>query len=660
MKALPENHSKLLSLSGVIISLGIAFGDIGTSPLYVMKAFADWSSVVNTQYTLGFLSCIIWTLTIQTTLKYIIITLRADNHGEGGIFSLFALLRRKRGWLFVFAIIGGSTMLADGIITPSITVLSAVEGLKYISPHLPVLPITLVIITVLFFVQQFGTSFLGKSFGPVMVLWFTTIGALGLLYVIKNPVVLKAFNPVYAYTLLVHHPQGFLLLGAVFLCTTGAEALYADLGHCGLWNIRISWIFVKTMLILNYLGQGAWIITHQQALEGHNPFYSIMPVWLLPFGVVLATLAAIIASQALISGSYTLISEAISLNFWPRVKIKYPSQVKGQIYVPIVTTGLYICCILVILYFKTSSALESAYGLAITITMLATTILVLAYLKRRKKPIILILLFGATYFIIEGAFLLSNLNKFSHGGWFTLAVGSLLSVIMLSMYSGRKVRNRFISFRKLDEYLPVLADMSEDTTIPKLSQNLVYTTHADRVTEIEDKTLHSIIMRNPPKRADHYWFLHVDIVDAPYSLSYKVTDLYKNKVTRVDFYLGFRVSQRIDDYFKEVLANLTAEGKYDPLSTNPSLRNYGVKSSFTFVKIDRSAYRNNDLPYFDKLSLNLYYRLKKLGLSDIKAYGLESNQVITEHIPLTIPVAESKVPALREMKLSNIKQLKDC
>lgn len=649
MKAPQNLNLKSLTPAGILISLGIVFGDIGTSPLYVMKAFLEWSSLTDKEYTLGFLSCIIWTLTIQTTVKYMVITLKADNHGEGGIFSLFALLRKKREWLFIFAIIGGSTMLADGIITPSITVLSAVEGLSYINNNIQVLPITIVIITALFFIQQFGTSFIGRSFGPIMFIWFATIGILGMVYILQEPSVLVAFNPYYAYHLLINHPEGFILLGAVFLCTTGAEALYADLGHCGLWNIRVSWIFVKTMLIANYLGQGSWIISNLGGVEGHNPFYSIMPGWFLPFGVILATLAAIIASQALISGSFTLISEAISLNFWPRVKLKYPSQVKGQIYIPVVCLSLFVSCVLVILYFKTSSALEAAYGLAITITMLATSILVLSYLKIKRRPIILIALFGIVYFIVEGAFLVSNLNKFTHGGWFTVAVASVLSVIMLGMYYGRKVRNRFISFIKLNKYLEILADMSQDETIPKLSENIVYTTHANQLQEIEAKTIDSIIRRNPPKRADHYWFLHVDILDEPYTLEYKITELYPNKVTRIDFYLGFKIPPKINEYFKQVLAIMTCEGSFDVLSSNQTLRKHGVKPSFTFLQIARSVQRNANLPYFDRLALNMYYKFKKLGLSDIKAYGLESNHVITEHIPLTIPESVAKLPSIRQV-----------
>lgn len=643
MQPLSGNRLKRLSFTGVLISLGIVFGDIGTSPLYVLKAFLNSADVVSRDLTLGILSCIIWTLTMQTTVKYVLITLKADNKGEGGIFSLFALLRRRRPWLFIAAIIGGSTMLADGIIAPSITVLSAVEGLSLINPQVPVLTIALTIISVLFFIQQFGTSFIGKSYGPIMFIWFSTLGILGASNIIEHTDVLRAFNPVYAYRLLAEHPGGFLLLGAVFLCTTGAEALYADLGHCGIKNIRVSWAFVKSMLILNYLGQGAWIINNIGNLkEETNPFYAVMPQWFLPFGVVLATMAAIIASQASITGSYTLISEAKSLNFWPNVKIKYPSQEKGQMYVPSIALGLFICCLIVILIFRSSSNLEAAYGLAITITMLMTTVLVIYYLIMRKRPGWSVAIFAIIYFTIEGSFLLSNFNKFSHGGWFTILMGSVLSIMMLAMYYGRKVRNRFISFYKIDPFLPVISEMTEDDTIQKFAGNLVYTTHANSVTEIEAKTVDSIINRNPPKRADRYWFLHVDIVDDPFRREYKVTELWPGKVMRVDFYLGFKVQPRINEYFKQVLNQLSEEGKIDLLSSHPSLRKHNILSVFTFVHIDRSVIKQTELAYFDGLALNLYYLLKKIGLSDIKGYGLESNQVITEHIPLTIPSKKEK------------------
>ncbi|HNW51512.1 MAG TPA: KUP/HAK/KT family potassium transporter [Prolixibacteraceae bacterium] len=645
------NKLKKLSIAGVIISLGIVFGDIGTSPLYVLKAFLNSTSTVTPELTLGILSCIIWTLTMQTTIKYVLITLKADNRGEGGIFSLFALLRRRRWWLFIFAIIGGSTMLADGIIAPSITVLSAVEGLTLVNPQINVLLIAILIISLLFFIQQFGTAFIGKSFGPIMFVWFSTLGTLGTLNIVENPEVLRAFNPYYAFNLLANHPGGFLLLGAVFLCTTGAEALYADLGHCGLKNIRTSWAFVKCMLILNYLGQGSWIIRNiENITSSTNPFYAIMPQWFLPFGVILATMAAIIASQASITGSYTLISEAISLNFWPKIKIKYPSHAKGQMYVPSVCIALYTCCLFVILSFRSSSALEAAYGLAITITMLMTSVLVVFYLLMRKKPIWMVLIFALTYFTIEGSFLISNFNKFSHGGWFTITVGSILTLLMLCMYHGRKVRNRFISFYKIESYLPIISDMRNDEAIPKFAGHLVYTTHANSMTDLEAKTIDSIINRNPPKRADHYWFLHVDIVDDPYLREYKVTELWPGEITRIDFYLGFKVQPRINEYFKQVLEDLSLAGSVDLLSTYPSLRKHNILSVFTFVHIDRTVIKQTELAYFDGLTLNMYYLMKRLGLSDIHAYGLEANQVVVERIPLTIPTRRSKIPIMNKRR----------
>lgn len=630
-------------MAGVIVSLGIVFGDIGTSPLYVLKAILGTSTQIDELLIIGSLSCIIWTLTLQTSIKYVLITLKADNKGEGGIFSLFALLRRKHRKLFIFALIGGSTLLADGVITPSITVMSAIEGLRILDPQIPVIPIVLIIITGLFFIQQFGTSFVGKSFGPLMFLWFLMLGSLGFMQIIHNPVVLKAFNPYYAILLLAQHPEGILLLAAVFLCTTGAEALYADLGHCGLKNIRVSWIFVKTMLILNYFGQGAWVLASATTMQPDaNPFYTIIPAWFLPAGIIMATIAAVIASQALISGSYTLISEAISLNFWPNSRIKYPSHSKGQMYIPSINWMLLISCIIVVLLFQSSTNMEAAYGLSITITMLMTTILVSFYLNMKKvsKPVIYV--FVSVYLIIEGAFLLGNLSKFAHGGWFTILLGSLLSAIMFAMFHGRVVRNRYITFEKLKEYLPVISDLAKDETIPKYAGNVVYTTHADRMTDLESKTIQSILSRHP-KRADLYWFLHVDIIDDPYMLEYKVTDLWEGKIWRIDFYLGFKMQPRINDYFQQVLQHLSDEGKISLESTHPSLKKHHVKNDFRFVQIDRRVMNPVELRFFDRLALMLYYRFKQTGISDINAYGLDASLVSTELLPLTIP-SKMKIP----------------
>jgi KUP system potassium uptake protein len=382
----PAHHNHAFSMVGAIVTLGIVYGDIGTSPLYVMKAILGATPVIDTEYILGAISCIFWTLTLQTTVKYVLITLRADNKGEGGILALYALIRKnKKKWLYIVAIIGASTLIADGIITPSITVVSAIEGLQGMYAHTPVVPISIGIIAALFFIQQFGTNVIGKSFGPIMFIWFTMLGVLGLMQIVNFPIILKALNPYYAINLLVNFPNWFLILGAVFLCTTGAEALYSDLGHCGIKNIRISWVFVKSTLVLNYLGQGAWILMHTGEINGStNPFYSMMPASFLPVGVAMATAAAVIASQALISGSYTIFSEAMSLNFWPRQRIKYPTKLKGQMYIPFVNGFLFFFCVLMVVFFQSSSKMEAAYGLSITITMLMTTLLLTFYLKTQK------------------------------------------------------------------------------------------------------------------------------------------------------------------------------------------------------------------------------------------------------------------------------------
>lgn len=640
-------HLKHLSLAGIIIALGIVYGDIGTSPLYVLKAIIGDSGKVDELLILGSLSCIIWTLTLQTTIKYVLITLRADNKGEGGIFSLFALLRRNQKWLFIFALIGGSTLLADGVITPSITVITAIEGLKIYNPEIPVIPIVLVIISGLFFIQQFGTAFIGKSFGPIMVVWFGMLGVFGFSNLMHNLYLIKAFNPYYAILLLAEHPHGILLLGAIFLCTTGAEALYADLGHCGRKNIRVSWVYVKVMLILNYLGQGAWILSHTSELTPDlNPFFAVFPQWFLPFAIIMATVAAIIASQALISGSYTLVSEAISLNFWPNAKIKYPSHVKGQLYMPIVNWMLYISCCVVILLFQSSSNMEAAYGLSITITMLMTTILIFYYLKMKHVPKTILYFFLFSYLIIEGTFLYSNIHKFSHGGWFTILLGSILSGIMLAMYHGRKVRNRYISFEKLKKYLPIISDLSMDETVPVFSGNVVYTTHADRVTDLEAKTIHSILNRNP-KRADNYWFLHVDVIDDPFMLEYKATDLLDGKIWRIDFYIGFKVQPKINEYFQQVLHHLSEEGKINLISSHPSLKKHGILSDFKFVQIDRRVMKYVDLGFFDRIALHLYYWFKQIGISDVNAYGLDASLVTTEMLPLNIPT-KTRIPTIHK------------
>ena len=629
-----RSHGIKFSLAGIVVTLGIVFGDIGTSPLYVVKAIVRSGFPVDDNFILGVLSCVIWTLTLQTTVKYVLIMIRADNKGEGGIFSLFALLRKSKRWIYLLAIAGGSLLLADGIITPAITVVSSIEGLKMINPDIKVIPIVIIIITLLFTIQQFGTDHIGKFFGPIMFIWFAMLGILGAVEIQEKLLVLKAFNPYYAVNLLWNYPGALLLLGAVFLCTTGAEALYADLGHCGIKNIRVSWIYVKVALILNYLGQGAWVLSHgSEMTDTTNPFYAIMPGWFLLPGIIIATAAAIIASQALISASYTLISEAISLNFWPKIKIKYPTLQKGQMYIASINWLLWMACMIVVLTFRESSNMEAAYGLSINITMMIDSLLLVSYLSMRRVNRMLILLFLGTYMVVEGTFLYANIFKFLHGGWFPILIGGLLSIVMLAWYNGRKITNRFLRFLPLDQYFDVIKDLRNDISVPKTATNLVFLTKANRASDIESKIVLSILNKQP-KRADHYWLIHVDILDDPRSLEYKVSHIIPGILTRVDFYLGFKVEPRINAMFKHVTNELAKSGEIDLFSGYPSLRKHNVLTDFKFIIIDRLNISELDFKVSERIIINIYLFFMKHSLSDVKSLGFDASAVFIEQMPM--------------------------
>jgi len=637
-----SNHKQLhkLSTAGVLISLGIIYGDIGTSPLYVFQAIIG-PRVITPDLILGGLSCIFWTLTLQTTIKYVIITLRADNRGEGGIFSLFSLVRRKAPWLVIPAMIGGCALLADGIITPPITVSAAIEGLEIIYPGLHTMPIVIIILTMLFIIQQFGSSLVGKAFGPIMFIWFTMIAVLGLNFVVQYPEILKAINPYYAFKILIISPNALMILGAVFLCTTGAEALYSDLGHCGRSNIRISWIYVKTCLLLNYMGQGVWLHQHQGSLlNDAKPFYGMMPDWFLFIGIGIATAAAIIASQALISGSFTLISEAVRLNLWPKVKINYPSDQKGQLYVPSMNWLLWLGCLIVVFIFQESAKMEAAYGLSITITMLMTTILVSFYLKRKKFPTYMIVLFLTVYGIIELTFLTGNLTKIHHGGWFTLMLGSILFAVMWAWSSARKIKNRYLRFVEIEDYYPIIKDLSEDESVPKYASQLVYLTSSNFKSEIESKILYSIIQKQP-KRADVYWLVHVDVMDEPYTKEYEVEFLIPEKLIRIDFKLGFRIEQQINVLFRMVVADLVKHNEIDITSQYPSLNKHKMVGDFRFVVLEKVLSRANTLTLIDRFTMAFYFILKKLSLSEERGFGLDISFVTIERVPLLVSIPEN-------------------
>ena len=621
---------------GLLITLGIVFGDIGTSPLYVMKAILHTGEAINESTILGALSCIIWTLTLQTTIKYVCVALRADNNGEGGILALYALLRKmKRKWIYLLAIIGASTLLADGIITPAITVTTAIEGLESISPHLPVIPITLGIITIIFFVQRFGTESIGKSFGVFMLIWFLLLGVTGAFSITSYPLILKAFNPYYAAMLLAKSPEWFLILGAVFLCTTGAEALYSDLGHCGRKNITISWLFVKAMLILNYLGQGAWVLNHIQTASSVNPFFSIMPQSMLIFAIIMATGAAIVASQALISGTFSILSEAMNLHFWPRMRIKHPTHVKGQLYIPMVNFAMYIGVVLIILFFRDSSHMEAAYGLAITITMLMTTLLLGFYLRTKGVARIFILLFMGAYCVIEGIFLAANLSKFLAGGWCTMLIGGILFLMMYVWVHAIKIRQDYISTKPLDEYYQIISDIKADESIPKYASNLVYVNHADKEGAVDDKLLYSIINKQP-KRADHYWLINLEFADTPDTLEYSCETLVPDTLYSVTMRIGFRIEPRVSLYLRQVVEDLVANRKVDLRSTYPSLRKNGIPGDFRFIIIHRVYYPESSDNRQQNLLMTIYALIGKIGIDEPKALGLDTSMVVVERVPLII------------------------
>lgn len=626
---------KKLSFAGVLVTLGIVFGDLGTSPLYVMKAIVRGGSEFNELLIYGSLSCIFWTLTIQTTTKYVLIALRADNKGEGGIMALFALMKRKSSWAAILTMVGGSALLADGIITPAITVTSSVEGLKIYNPDIPVVVIVLFIFAALFFIQQFGTNFIGSSYGPIMVLWFLMLGTVGFSNMLHDIAILKCVNPVYAFDFLSQYPGGFILLGAVFLCTTGAEALYADLGHCGRKNIQISWLFVKACLLLNYFGQGAWLLKNGFPGADVNPFFGIMPKWMVPAGIMIATAASIIASQAIISGSFTIVKEAVSLNFWPKVRVLNPTLNRGQVYIPFVNNYLWVACSVVVVLFQESANMEAAYGLAITITEMMTTFLLTYYLYQKGVNHRLVMIMLLVYFTVEGSFLVSNLHKFNDGGWFSILAAAIFFMIMYGWYFGRKLKNRYVTFTSLDKYTEMFKDLTKDQSVPKTATNLVYIIKANRIDQVESKVIYSIFQKQP-KRADTYWFLHVDNVDEPNRFEYEVNEIIPGVLIRVDFHIGFKIEPKINLYFREVLEDLTSSGKIKLESNYPSLRKHGIPADFKYVLIDRVMPRDFKLSTMENLILVLHGISRMVGIEDIRALQLDTSSTIEEQVPITI------------------------
>lgn len=633
-----KTHKVPFGPIGVIMAIGIVFGDIGTSPLYVMRAILNGLPVgqlSNPDYILGAVSCVIWTLTIQTTLKYVVITLRADNKGEGGILSLYALIRKKYRWAYVIAAVGAATLLADGVITPAMTVTSAIEGLNAIAPSVSVVPVTIMIVVALFLLQPFGTGSLGKYFGSFMLLWFIMMATIGGWRMFQDLSVMRAFNPWYAYQFIVEAPQALVILGAIFLCTTGAEALYSDLGHCGIKNIRMSWIFVKTALLLNYLGQAAWIINNPSMVSTEiNPFFAMMPEWFSYIGVLMATLAAIIASQALISGSFTVISEAVSMKLWPNIKIKYPTDIKGQMFIPSVNYSLMIMCIIVILMLRSSVHMEAAYGLAITISMLMTSLLLFLYFMINKKPLWYSIPVTLFFVVIEFSFLIANMQKFAHGGFVPIIIGGIILVIMYSWYNGRRIKQHNTIYDKVDDkYLDQIENISNDTSIPKVATHLVYLIRAKQKNSMESKIAYSLFKKTP-KRADTYWFIHIDHSDEPYEFGYDTTVLIPQKAFRLDIRVGFKLGVHTDKYVSLITRELERQGLVNLKTRYPSLADAEDNmGDFLFVVVDR-IFRNVPLKPLQQIIINLYNIVKRFSTSNAQIYDVDPSLALIEMVPI--------------------------
>jgi KUP system potassium uptake protein len=650
MAALESNkHQTPLSAAGVLVSLGIIYGDIGTSPLYVFKAIV-LNEVLSKELIYGGLSCVFWTLILITTIKYVYLSLNADNKGEGGIFALYALVRRyKANWVVYPAIIGCATLISDGFLTPAISVSSAIEGLRIYNPEIPTVQIVIIILIALFVFQQFGSNVVGKTFGPIMSVWFITIGAVGTYQILKNPAVLEALNPWFAVELLIKHPGGFWILGAVFLCTTGAEALYSDLGHCGKRNIRVGWSVVIICLLLNYFGQAAWLMSLEgQVIGDQIPFYATMPEWFLPFGIGIASMAAVIASQALISGTFTLVNEAMKLKLWPMTRVRYPSQLRGQIYIPSINWILLAGCIIVVLIFRESSAMEGAYGLAITINMLMTTLLLVYYFSTAKHSIVRTILIGVVFFTLETMFLVSNLNKFQHGGWFTFLIAIFFFIVLFVQVRARKLRTRHTEFVDLNHYEDMIRDLQADTSIPKEATNLVFLAVADSKKYIDSNIIYSIF-RKRPKRADVYWFVHVDTVDSPFTSKYSVDTIIPRKCFFVRIKLGFKADHRLNLLFNKIVHEMADAGEIDLVSPYPALHKYSMTADFKFVIIQSWASSDSEISNFDRLIIQGYRILKKHSLSTEEHYGIEAANLEIEKAPIQVgPAAKVKIKRERE------------
>ena len=661
-----SSKMKKVTAGGLLVAMGVVYGDIGTSPLYVMKALVEDNGGLRTltpDFILGSVSLVFWTLTLLTTIKYVLIALNADNHGEGGIFSLYTLVRKNSRYLIIPAIIGGAALLADGVLTPAVTVTTAIEGLRGIPVFFDrfgndqsiIVGITLAILLVLFALQRFGTEFVGKAFGPIMLGWFTFLGIVGMMNFAGDLSVIRALDPRYAINLLFSpdNSAGLFILGNIFLATTGAEALYSDLGHVGKKNIYASWPYIKICLMLNYFGQAAWLLqvyqnpTYQE-IENLNPFFQALPQGWTVFGVSFATLAAIIASQALLSGSFTLVSEAIKLKLLPRMQIIYPGASIGQMYIPALNTLLWIACSGVVLFFQTSTRMEAAYGLAITVTMLMTTILLYFYLHQNKKTRFLAPFITLFFAAIEGIFFISSATKFFHGGYVAILLANVIIGVMLIWEWGNRIQENAAEEVALSTYIPQLKQLREDDSLPLSQTNVVFMVPKLQDDQIGQQFIYSILDKRP-KRAKVYWFVNVEVTDEPYTKKYEVSMADTDFIVKLKLYLGFRVPQEVNLYIRQIIQELMKDGRLPLQPQRYSLtpgRNVG---DFQFVMIEEELSNATALSKWQKQVMQTKLFIKRHTISPERWFGLEYSDVVHETVPLVI--GQMKESSLTELRI---------
>ena len=632
MKSIPAR----ITATSLLVTIGIVFGDIGTSPLYVMSAILG-DNAITEALVYGALSCIFWTLTLLATFKYIILTLRADNHGEGGVLSLFSLIKRTAPkWTIYVAMIGCAALLADGIITPAISLTASVEGLRVLYDQVPVIPIVVIVLIGLFTFQQFGTEKIGKYYGPLMLIWFSMLAFWGIVWIIKDPAVLTALNPAYAVRILASHPGAWIIVGAVFLCVTGAEAMYSDLGHVGRSNIRVAWIFVKTTLLINYFGQGAWALStlEGQTLEGLNPFFALMPRWFVSIAVVIAVLASVVGSQSLISGAFSLISEAVKLDTWFRVQIRHPSKHRQQIFIPMINHILFIGALFTVLYFQTSANMQSIYGVAITITMLTTSVLLIFYLRKKLhwNWLYVIAVIGM-FMTFEVFFFVGNIQKLAHGAGFTLLLMAFFVLVMLIYYQAKHVLLRKKKFVDIHQFEEIITDVSNDEGIPKYATNIVYLTSAYSIHRMEKQILKSIYEKQP-KRADAYWLLHFNETEVPFQQEYDFHEIVKDKIYRIDFNLGYKVKPNVREMFTNAVADLNSKGVINLVNHYDSLRKHNVLPDFLFIVMRNTFNLDSDSPITEIFLLNAYSILQKIEEPPEQHLGIDRNSLQVEYIAL--------------------------